>query len=38
MARAHRDVAEGQRLQHPPDAAFIHHHEEARQDPLTQIA
>jgi hypothetical protein len=38
MARAHRDVAEGQRLQDPPDVAFIYYHEESCQDPVTQIA
>jgi hypothetical protein len=31
-------MAEGQRLQDPPDAAFTHDHEEAGQQPLTQIA
>jgi len=38
MARAHGDVAEPQRLQDPSDTALIHRHEEARQDPIAQIA
>jgi hypothetical protein len=38
MAGAHRDVAERQRLQDPPDAALVHRHEKACQDPLPQIA
>ena len=38
VAWPHRDVAEAQRLQYPPDAALIHRHEETGQDPVTQIA
>src|ERR1700729_779210 len=38
MAGAHRDVAERQRFQDTPDAALVHWHEKACQDPLPQIA
>jgi hypothetical protein len=38
MAGAHRDVAERQGLQNPPDAALVHRHEKACQYPLSQIA
>jgi hypothetical protein len=38
MTRPHGNVAECQRLQDPSDTALIHRHEEARQDPIAQIA
>jgi hypothetical protein len=38
MAWPHRDVAEPQRLQDPPDAALVHRHEETRHDLVPQIA
>ena len=38
MARPHRDVAEIQRLEHPPDAALIQKHEKPRQYSVPKIA
>jgi hypothetical protein len=38
MAWPHRNMAEAQRFEDSSDTALVHRHEEARQDPVPQIA